>query len=368
MTCSHRKHVHSDLASYVCTQEHCSHPLFESRHEWFDHEVEVHRKQWVCDLCENVSLSTEEYLSHMRQRHQETFTGAQASEMASRAEHPVERIPAAACPLCDYEAVLRRRPTFQITGVPSNEPIMIKPQQFRNHLGRHLEQIALFVLPRSEVREQDDDHAHEHGDIDIQSQSSDDSVGVENLPTELDRRDVEVAELSQRLEEELSPSVHIANRAHLEFLIEEEELSEELGPGLALGWQPAMDFMPPDGDFNIDDPDLLPRREDSMFGGDLFTPGWVRGEGSSKEGFCGRCVPGTWHNMEDLSYEHCITYRHGIASSGIPLLRPSEIRRVAGRFEGFCDLCQSWRRLRRTHMGWNWFRHCVRVSRWSKQI
>src|SRR2546430_2010896 len=98
MTCSHRKHVHSDLASYVCTQEHCSHPLFESRHEWFDHEVEVHRKQWVCDLCGNVSPSTEEYLSHMRQRHQETFTRAQASEMASRAGHPVERIPAAACP------------------------------------------------------------------------------------------------------------------------------------------------------------------------------------------------------------------------------------------------------------------------------
>lgn len=365
MTCSHRKHVHSDLASYVCTQENCSHALFESRHEWFDHELEVHWKRWVCDLCGNVSPSTEEYISHMRQRHQETFTRAQASEMASRAEHPVDRILAAACPLCDYEAILRRKPAFQITGVSSSEPIMIRPHQFRNHLGRHLEQIALFVLPRSELREQDDDQAlsiPEHGDEDIQSQSSGDSVEVKNLSTELGHRDVEVAELSQRLDGELISSTNLVNRAHLEFLVEEEELSEELGPGLALGWQPAIDFMPPDGDFNVNDPDLLPRREDSMFGGDLFTPGWVRGEGSSKEAFCGRCVPGTWHNMEDLSYEHCITYRHGIASSGIPLPRPSEIRRVLGRFEGFCDLCKSWRRLRRTHMGWNWFRHCVQVS------
>ena len=37
------------------------------------------------------------------------------------------------------------------------EPVMIKIQTFRNHLGRHLEQLALFVLPKQEAREQADD-------------------------------------------------------------------------------------------------------------------------------------------------------------------------------------------------------------------
>ncbi|KAI9790138.1 MAG: hypothetical protein M1816_005338 [Peltula sp. TS41687] len=61
-------------------------------------------------------------------------------------------------------------------------------------------------------------------------------------------------------------------------------------PNLALGWQPPHDFTPPVADFETDDPDLMPRREEPMFGGDLFTPGWVRGNGRKLEGFCARGV------------------------------------------------------------------------------
>jgi ankyrin repeat protein len=136
-------------------------------------------------------------------------------------------------------------------------------------------------------------------------------------------------------------------------------------PELAMGWLPPMNFTPPKRDFEADDIDWIPRREDSMFGGDLFTPGWVRGHGKDKEGFCGRCEPGLWHKMQDMSYENDLTYRHGIDSSGIPLPRPSSIQPVEGHakmWKGYCEACQGWRTLRTTKMGWNWFRHCVKVG------
>lgn len=147
---------------------------------------------------------------------------------------------------------------------------------------------------------------------------------------------------------------------------EYDEIHEEVieAPELAMGWLPPMNFTPPKSDFDVEDSDWVPRREDSMFGGDLFTPGWMRGFGKDKEGFCGRCEPGVWHKMEDQSYENDLTYRHGIDSSGIPLPRPSNIRSVEGKeklWEEYCEDCPGWRTLRTTKRGWNWFRHCIKV-------
>ncbi|KAL2055286.1 hypothetical protein ABVK25_004624 [Lepraria finkii] len=51
-----------------------------------------------------------------------------------------------------------------------------------------------------------------------------------------------------------------------------DALAEELdsAPDLAFIWMPPMDFTPPEEDFEVEDDDLVPRREDSMFGGDIF--------------------------------------------------------------------------------------------------
>ncbi|KAL8883191.1 MAG: hypothetical protein Q9192_007373, partial [Flavoplaca navasiana] len=133
--------------------------------------------------------------------------------------------------------------------------------------------------------------------------------------------------------------------------------------GLAFKWMPPMDFTPDSKDFEVDDDDLMPRREEPMFEGDIFTPGWVRNYGQRKEGFCGRCTPGTWHNLEDASYEKNLTFMHGIASSGLSLPRPSEIRQIEDSkrmWQAYCEFCRGWRRLRKTDTGWNWFRHCIK--------
>ncbi|KAH0559171.1 hypothetical protein GP486_004295 [Trichoglossum hirsutum] len=364
------KHVHSDLASYVCTQENCSHPLFESRHQWFNHELEVHRQEWACSICAKVFTSEQEFEQHMKQQHSGAFLVGQLSAITARAARPVQRILASACPLCDYDAVLRRRLNASGSDLSASEPITVKTQSFRSHLGRHLEQLALFVLPRNEVTEMHDDNAHSIAANDSDEVPLEKVAGSDDSEAEGIRRrptfNTSPGGWTPVVGEATAyPEVGLEGHAVEERGSELDEILEEMtgAPELAMGWLPPMNFTPPEKYFETDDIDRIPRREECMFGGDLFTPGWVRGYGKDKEGFCGRCEPGVWHRIDDSSYETDLTYKHGISSSGIPLARPSSIKQIEGKpgaWEGYCDACRGWRVLRATKMGWNWFRHCVR--------
>ena len=292
----------------------------------------------------------------MMDEHRSTFSENQLPAVVARAGKPLRHIPASECPLCDYERVLRRRLN---PSDDTSKPLTVKFEQFRSHLGRHLEQLALFVLPKSDTMEQLDDDAltsgaragdHAHSVNEANSEHSDESQGSgQNVSAEGVE---EGMDLGQTIKESI-------------LGLGDGDGEEDSAPDFALRWQPPMDFQPPEKDFEVDDVDLLPRREDSMFGGDVFTPGWIRGFGREEEGFCGRCEPGTWHNRQDGSYEFDLTYRHGIDHSGVPLGRPSKLRQLTnkpGAWEGYCDTCQCWRLLRKTKMGWNWFRHCIKVS------
>ncbi|KAJ6036183.1 hypothetical protein N7540_000462 [Penicillium herquei] len=332
------KHVYEDLSAYVCTFENCATPLFDSRHDWFHHEMEVHRRQWSCPFCGELFTKSHDLKVHTESSHRDSLKHIDQASVLAIASQPLGHIPASSCPLCDYEATLRSRiGDFDST-------MTVTPAKFRSHLGHHLEQLALFVLPRpllvedveenisSESEMQDDlrDHTSTHGD----------STSEEILMVPMN----EIIDVLAREVTSFNPDI------------------SKSPPPLALGWQPPHDFTPPVADLENDDPDLVPRREESMFGGDLYTPGWVRGNDNSKQGFCGRCSVGHWVNIHDGTYEYHLTYIHGIPPSGIPLPRPSivqEITKGAGRWEGWCDSCQGWRLLRKPNGGWNWFQHCL---------
>jgi hypothetical protein len=341
-------------------------------------------------------------VEHMRREHAGTFKENQLPALMARAEIPLQWISASACPLCDYDSALRRRLPGQRTDSSDAEPILVKVQNFRNHLGRHLEQLALFVLPRNELEEQPDDNANPEPESDEEKAIPENTFEIAIGATsehESDHaahgmssyKDAAIPELFEHNPANSNPSIEpqspsdtpMSNVAspsfisitthHIEASVDgetevetQEEIMASTGfPDLAMGWQPPMDFWPPEKDFEQEDIDWIPRREEPMFGGDLFTPGWVRGQDSQKQGFCGRCQPGTWHNIEDSSYRLDLTYHHGIATSGIPLPRPFHIRQSdgnAGVWEGYCDTCKDWLVLRRTSRGWNWFSHCIEVS------
>ncbi|KAG0645636.1 hypothetical protein D0Z07_8474 [Hyphodiscus hymeniophilus] len=92
-------------------------------------------------------------------------------------EEAVEIISAFACPLCDeWEASIKARQGKQDphTSMVLKEREAVEPHgtknQFRRHLGRHMEQLALFALPMSEVDELENNSTDEDdGDASDQS-------------------------------------------------------------------------------------------------------------------------------------------------------------------------------------------------------
>ena len=309
--------------------------------QWFEHELQNHRNLWSCAFCDLQTASVDDLESHLKNQHASRLPVEQIVATARQGRVPPQRLPASSCPLCDYDETLRSR----IRNRYPPQQLSIRPEQLRSHLGRHLEQLALFVLPKSALMRDREDAD------DDQSSGSVDS----------DSRDLEKRSDEQSSEPN-EDSYDVAN-----ILASHSEATPHVlpaAPALALGWQPPHDFTPPMTYFETDDEDLIPRREESTFGGDLFTPGWVRGYDMKKEGYCARCEVGHWVNIPDGEYEFHLTYIHGLPRTGLPLPRPSEIREVSGSpgtWEAFCEICSGWRSLKRTKRGWNWWRHCLTV-------
>ncbi|RMZ79301.1 hypothetical protein DV737_g3445, partial [Chaetothyriales sp. CBS 132003] len=295
-----QKHVHADLSSYTCVFDDCDEMFFESAQKWWVHEMEAHRKKWTCGMCDSKQPNFTAMKEHLHLQHSDMVPLDQIEDVAYRFGRPVGLIDAADCPLCDYTGILRRR------GYSDEEIVQIPADKFGWHLARHLEQLALFVLPNADLVDEEEGMSgyggHDHNDLESEADGSETG---ELLLTDPDL----IQKLSEATAEEKSAP---------------EALSQP--PDLAMRWQPPHDFTPPLEDFDTQDVDLLPVRQEPIYGGDLHTPGWARGLGNHKEGFCARCPVSHWVNITDGSYCFHLTYFHGVPDSGVPLPRPSTIR------------------------------------------
>ena len=105
------KHVFQDLQPYICTVAACStpHTLFSTRHEWVQHLKEAHPREWTGDENRAAAASNDSNKSSFR----------------------------AICPLCK-------------SGSKSEN-------HFVRHLARHLQELALFVLPQDDADSDMDD-------------------------------------------------------------------------------------------------------------------------------------------------------------------------------------------------------------------
>ena len=122
-----RKHVFSDLQPYVCTFPDCpkEDELYGSQREWFDHEVQLHRREWYCDACLEPFPQKSLFQEHIRAKHSELVTEGNFEAVIGRCERAI--VSGIGCPLCGIDL------TFQT---------------LEKHLGLHLQEIALFALPR----------------------------------------------------------------------------------------------------------------------------------------------------------------------------------------------------------------------------
>ncbi|KAF8253413.1 TPR-like protein [Wilcoxina mikolae CBS 423.85] len=147
------RHVFRDIRPYVCTFKDCpkQNHLFDSRNEWFEHEQELHRKEWYCNSCGKIFASCTDFGEHLRQVHPRLQTAVDRCEQTIQSEQP--------CPLCSTSYL---------------------PGRLQRHLARHMQQIALFVLRscKDEIGDSDSNGA--------QADDSDNEIRESGVGGELD--------------------------------------------------------------------------------------------------------------------------------------------------------------------------------------
>ncbi|KAF2802944.1 uncharacterized protein BDZ99DRAFT_400611, partial [Mytilinidion resinicola] len=119
---------------------------------------------------------------------------------------------------------------------------------------------------------------------------------------------------------------------------------------------------PPEADMHPSDVDLTPHEQNLRFGGDLYTPRWVRVRGNKREGWCGLCKPGRWLALKNSAFWYDKSFAHGVsAATGAAFQGPQETRRTEGNLDvwkGLCGKCGEWIALVNTKKkGTAWFRH-----------
>ncbi|KAH7400308.1 hypothetical protein BKA64DRAFT_479224 [Cadophora sp. MPI-SDFR-AT-0126] len=155
-----KKHVFQDLRPYVCTFKECNLRMFCTRNEWFAHELQVHRREWICSSCSELFASKDSFKTHLLS-HNPSLAGSELDAIILQSEEPVDRFPASACSFCDRwkEEIMNPNQTGKMESLSDGKdaaPYGTK-DQFRRHLGRHLEQLALFALPRDNLDGPEDD-------------------------------------------------------------------------------------------------------------------------------------------------------------------------------------------------------------------
>lgn len=118
--------------------------MFETRRAWESHELESHRRQWVCQCCSATLSSRSTLAAHITRDHAGLFDELQLELLLNVSSRPQTVIASTECKLCDWERVLRPRNTH----VPGCSTVDVTAKQFLRHVAGHQEQLALFALPR----------------------------------------------------------------------------------------------------------------------------------------------------------------------------------------------------------------------------
>ncbi|KAL7945839.1 hypothetical protein V8C42DRAFT_45430 [Trichoderma barbatum] len=148
---SWRLHAFHDLRPYSCTigGAECESLAFQHRDSWFQHELDYHRSQYACSLCK-CGLFTERagLRSHILGSHGQ-FPEHQLQIMEDSGRKYPTSFKAQGCPFCnDWSAALQEKEKSRFQGIePQN--ISVRVSRFKRHVGAHLEQLAIFAIPRA---------------------------------------------------------------------------------------------------------------------------------------------------------------------------------------------------------------------------
>ena len=142
--------------------------------------------------------TSEQLLRHLQKQHGEPITEAQVAPVLRSCERPIQGISAAACPFCHDWKV-------SSDAAQSDAEILVTPAQFRRHLGKHLEQISLFALPRRHVDNDDDNEGDQDSNQALENTSnsiscqSERAEGVEGVEEVVDLDQLRLLEIQRRV-------------------------------------------------------------------------------------------------------------------------------------------------------------------------
>lgn len=149
--------------------------MFKSRREWFNHELNTHRREWQCQFCDCEALTTKQtFIEHTKSTHADILADHSLHALLLQGEEATEKIGATACQLCDnWEADLVQTSRAQSTSTLPINALFSTIKRFRKHLGSHMEQLALFALPLTE-----NDHIENKLEESDEDATQDDSVSI----------------------------------------------------------------------------------------------------------------------------------------------------------------------------------------------
>ncbi|KAK4931865.1 hypothetical protein LTR66_016011, partial [Elasticomyces elasticus] len=130
------RHVFRDLRPYVCTFEDCQNggKLYVSRHDWMHHELQIHRRNYTCKICQKMCSSRTEMSVHLREHYDESIPPSQLGVILDLCNRQADNL--------DYE-----KHSCLVCG----DELSLSALQ--GHLAAHMEDIALFVLPNTNAEE-----------------------------------------------------------------------------------------------------------------------------------------------------------------------------------------------------------------------
>ncbi|KAI6256578.1 hypothetical protein MCOR07_002957 [Pyricularia oryzae] len=149
---SWKSHACRDLKAYPCTAgKECKDFLFSDRNSWFEHELHYHRSAHRCLLCSGVSLPTYGGLEkHFIHQHPD-LPRDQILGFIEQGRQPVRYHNARDCPFCDEWADhIRTKQDPKGKDIEGSEgEVRVSGSCFRRHVAAHLEQLAIFSMPRA---------------------------------------------------------------------------------------------------------------------------------------------------------------------------------------------------------------------------
>lgn len=159
-----KQHVYADLKAYVCTlgKGECDTELFSDSKSWFEHEMTHHRCEWICIICQQGPFMTlNRLMGHMETRHVGLDVN-QISTLATAGQRSMNEIPAKDCPFCDeweysLESTVHKDSELDSPKDNPERIIVVDRHRFRRHVAFHLQQLALFSLPRLVEKDIEDD-------------------------------------------------------------------------------------------------------------------------------------------------------------------------------------------------------------------